>query len=236
MDGRHAQCGLTLRSIGRAGTWLLVRGRRRGAPVTSHVRPARDLGSAYIAMRRRVLFVQGGGEGAHQVDARLVANLAKELGPDYELHYPLMPHEDTPDYSAWNRVLIESITLLGDGVIVVGHSVGATIVLRSLAEKGPKQPLAGVFLIAAPFIGEGGWQIEDSAAPKNIGAKVPDDVPIYLYHGRDDETVPFAHVDLYAAVIPQAVIRRLAGRDHQLNDNLSEVARDILALNPSRAP
>jgi len=186
-------------------------------------------------MRRRVLFVQGGGEGAHQVDARLVASLAKELGPDYELHYPLMPHEDTPDYSAWNRVLIAGITLLGDGVVVVGHSIGATIVLWSLAENGPKQPLAGVFLIAAPFVGEGGWQIEDSVAPRNIGAKVPD-VPIYLYHGREDETVPFAHVDLYAAAIPQAVIRRLAGRDHQLNDNLSEVARDIRALNASRAP
>jgi hypothetical protein len=31
--------GLTLRSTGRAGTWLLGREHRRGAPVTSNVRP-----------------------------------------------------------------------------------------------------------------------------------------------------------------------------------------------------
>ena len=186
-------------------------------------------------MRKQVLFVQGGGQGAHHEDAKLVANLVKELGSDYEVHYPVMPHEDTPDYPAWNQVFIEQIARLGDDVILVGHSVGATILLRSLAENHPKQKLAGVFLIAPPFVGERGWQIEDCIPPKNIAAKVPD-VPIYLYHGREDEIVPFAHVDLYAAVMPQALIRRLAGRNHQLNDDLSEVARDICGLIASRAP
>jgi uncharacterized protein len=185
-------------------------------------------------MRRQVLFIQGGGEGARRADAKLVASLVKELGSDYEVHYPVMPHENTPDYRAWNRALIEQIAL-GDDVILVGHSVGATIVIWSLAENQPKQKLAGVFLIAAPFVGgERGWQIKDFVPPKNIGAKVPD-VPIYLYHGRADEVVPFAHVDLYAEVMPQAFIRRLAGRNHQLNDDLSEVARDIRAVNTSRA-
>ena len=182
-----------------------------------------------------MLFIQGGGEGAHRADAKLVASLVKELGSDYEVHYPVMPHEDTPDYPAWNRAIIGQIARLGDDVILVGHSVGATMVIWSLAENQPKEQLAGVFLIAAPFVGERGWQIEDFVPPKNIGAKVPD-VPIYLYHGRADEVVPFAHVDLYAGVMPQAFIRRLAGRNHQLNDDLSEVARDIRAVNASRAP
>jgi hypothetical protein len=39
--------------------------------------------------------------------------------------------------------------------------------------------------------------------------------------------VPFAHVEMYAAMIPQATVHRLDGRNHQLNDDLSEVARDI---------
>jgi predicted alpha/beta hydrolase family esterase len=186
-------------------------------------------------MRRKVLFVQGGGEGAHQEDATLVANLAKELGADYEVHYPVMPHEDSPDYPAWNRILIEQLACLGDDVILVAHSVGATIVVWSLAENRPKQKVAGVFLIAAPFVGERGWQIEEFTPPKDIGAKLPD-VPIYLYHGREDEIVPFAHVDLYAAVLPQAFIRRLPRRNHQLNNDLSEVARDICSLNAPRAP
>jgi hypothetical protein len=46
-----------------------------------------------------------------------------------------------------------------------------------------------------------------------------------------DKIVPFSHLDLYATALPQAFTRRLAGRDHQLNNDLSEVARDIRGLN-----
>ena len=186
-------------------------------------------------MTRRVLFIQGGGEGAHEVDARLVASLAKQLGPDYEIHYPVMPNEASPDYPTWSRVLTEQLAHLGNGVILVGHSVGATIVVCFFAENQPKQKLAGILLIAPPFVGAGGWEIEDFAPPKDIGTKFPE-VPLYIYHGREDETVPFAHVDLYAAALPQAFIRRLDGRNHQLNDDLSEVARDIVRFNASRGP
>jgi hypothetical protein len=38
-------------------------------------------------------------------------------------------------------------------------------------------------------------------------------------------------LELYAKLIPRAVVRRLAGRDHQLGNDLSEVARDIRSLN-----
>lgn len=58
----------------------------------------------------------------------------------------------------------------------------------------------------------------------------PPDVPIFLYHGRNDETVPFAHVELYARAIPHAHVRRLADRDHQLDNTLSELASDIQQL------
>jgi len=66
--------------------------------------------------------------------------------------------------------------------------------------------------------------------PERLGAELPGGVPIYLYHGTDDEIVPVAHVGLYARAIPQTVIRRLEDRDHQLNDDLREVAEDILSL------
>jgi pimeloyl-ACP methyl ester carboxylesterase len=85
----------------------------------------------------------------------------------------------------------------------------------------------GIFLIAAPFVGDGGWPSEDIEPLSNLGAKLPKQTPLYLYHGSKDETAPFGHVDLYAKAIPHAVIRRLSGRDHQLNNDMSEVAADI---------
>ena len=88
----------------------------------------------------------------------------------------------------------------------------------------------GIFLIAAPFVGDGGWHSEDIEPLSDLGAKLPEQTPIYLYHGSKDKTAPFEHVRLYAKAIPQAVVRRLSGRDHQLNNDMSEVAADIRRL------
>ena len=57
--------------------------------------------------------------------------------------------------------------------------------------------VSGIFLIAAPFVGKGGLPSEDIES--------------------------MAHVDLYERAIPQAIVRRLVDRDHQLNENLSEL-------------
>jgi predicted alpha/beta hydrolase family esterase len=183
-------------------------------------------------MAHQVLFIQGGGaEGTHdEWDNKLVDDLGRELGPDFEIRYPEMPHEADPRYSPWRAVLIDEFGKLDDGAILVGHSIGGTILVNTLVEEPPDQELGGVVLLAAPFVGEGGWTSEDIKPMSNVGKRLPVNTPIYAYHGSMDETVPFEHVDLFAAAIPQAVVRRLTGRDHQLNNDMSEVAADIRRL------
>ena len=182
-------------------------------------------------MSRQILFVQGGGENAHDGwDSKLVESLEQALGPDYTVRYPRMPDEDDPKFAAWKAALREELDQLDDGAILVGHSMGATILVHGLAEDPPKRSLAGIFLISAPFIGEGGWPSEGVAPKPDLGAKLPATTPVFLYQGDADETVSAIHADLYAKAIPQAVVRKLAGRDHQLNNDLSEVAVDIRNL------
>jgi predicted alpha/beta hydrolase family esterase len=179
-----------------------------------------------------VLFVQGGGKGVHdQWDNHLVDSLTAQLGPDYEIRYPVMPNEADPDYAAWKPALRKELAALEHDAIVIGHSVGGTILINVLAEHPAPSDLGAICLIAAPFIGEGGWESDDIKPRADLEARLPHDVPIFFYHGRDDDTVPFAHVELYARAVPRAQVRRLAGRDHQLNNNLAETAADILRLN-----
>jgi hypothetical protein len=54
-------------------------------------------------------------------------------------------------------------------------------------------------------------------------------VPVHVFHGLQDQTAPPSHADLYAHAIPQAQLHWLPGRDHQLGNDLSEVARTISA-------
>jgi predicted alpha/beta hydrolase family esterase len=179
-------------------------------------------------MTRSVLFVQGGGEGVHdQWDDKLVASLERELGEGYTVRYPRMPDEGDPRYGAWKAALFEEFNLLGHGAVVVGHSVGGAVLIHALAERAPRAKLGGIFLVAAPFIGEGGWQSDDVTPITDFSERLPSGVPIFLYHGTHDDTVPTTHVGLYAKAIPRAVVRTLESRDHQFNNDLSCVAHDI---------
>jgi predicted alpha/beta hydrolase family esterase len=182
-------------------------------------------------MRKQVLFVQGGGARTHsEWDNKLVDSLERELGGGYEIRYPRMPNEADPRYAEWKAALAKEIAALDDGAIVIGHSIGGTILINALAEAPPARKLRGIFLIAAPFVGAGGWPSDEIEPARDLGARLPPETPIYLYHGSRDDTAPFAHVDLYAQAIPDAIPRRLHGRDHQLDDDLAEVAADIRAL------
>jgi predicted alpha/beta hydrolase family esterase len=181
-------------------------------------------------MGRQVLFVQGAGRGAWAEDAKLVASLGAALGPDFELRYPELPNEDAPAAAVWRARIGEELAAMRDGAVLVGHSAGGAQLLTFLARTEPRAGLAGVFLVAVPFCGPGGWDCGDVARPHELSTRIPNRIPLVLYHGRADPVVPVAHVDLYATALPQAVVRRLAGRDHQLNGDLSDVARDIRRL------
>lgn len=183
---------------------------------------------------RQVLFVQGGGRGTHDSwDNKLVTSLEMALGPDYTICYPRMPDEADPDPTAWKECIARELRQLNDGVVLVGHSVGAAILLDYLSCGTVERRPAAVFLIATPFIGDGGWPSDDLPATRETAVGLHDGAPLYFYQGRDDETVPFAHIEMFASAFPQAIIRRLEGRDHQLNGDLSEVAHDIRRVNGS---
>jgi pimeloyl-ACP methyl ester carboxylesterase len=182
-------------------------------------------------MTTQILFVQGGGEGTHdQWDNKLVDSLGSALGPDYQVRYPLMPNEADPSYRAWKATLEREFVRLDLGAILIGHSIGGTIMINVLAERPPQCVLGAIILIAAPFVGQDGWTSDDIESRPDFAARLPVDVPVFLYHGTKDETVPVDHIDLYAKAIPSAHVRRLNGRDHQLNNDLSEVANDIRQL------
>jgi hypothetical protein len=63
--------------------------------------------------------------------------------------------------------------------------------------------------------------------PSDIATKLSRIPRIFLYQSRDDEIVPFDHLALHAARLPQAMARVSDGRGHQFGNDLADVARDI---------
>jgi predicted alpha/beta hydrolase family esterase len=181
-----------------------------------------------MTANRQVLFIQGGGKGTHdEWDDKLVDSLRRELGKGFDVRYPHMPAEADPSAATWGPAIRREIASLDPGAIVVGHSVGATILIHELAERPLPIRLGGIVLIAAPFVGDGGWPADEFQLSGDLGARLPPDVPLHVFHGLDDETAPPAHADLYARAIPQADVHLLPGRDHQLGNDLAAVAAVI---------
>ena len=177
---------------------------------------------------RQVLFIQGGGAGAHdEWDGTLVESLRQELGGGYEIRYPRMPGEEDPGYARWSAAIRREMADLDDGAVVAGHSAGAAILAGALAGQPPDRELAAIVLIAAPFVGEGGWPSDEFELTSDLGTRLPPGARVHVFHGLRDQTVPPSHAGLYAVAIPQAQVRQLPGRDHQLNNDLSEVAEAV---------
>lgn len=177
---------------------------------------------------RQVLFVQGGGAGTHdEWDDALVDSLRAGLGAGYEVRYPRMPQEDDPSYPRWSEAIWREMADFAEGAVVAGHSVGGTVLVQALAERPPRRSLGAIVLIAAPFVGPGGWPGDDFELSADLGGRLPSGVPVHVFHGAQDETAPPTHARLYADAIPHAQVHLLPGRDHQLNGDLTEVARAI---------
>ena len=132
---------------------------------------------------RQILFIQGAGAGTHDDwDNKLVESLLRVLGDGYEVRYPRMPDEDDPSQATWSTAIRRELAALEDGAVVVGHSVGAAILINALAEQSPGCALAAIVLIAAPFVGDGRLaqrRVRVAEGPRNeastrrAGSRVP---------------------------------------------------------------
>ncbi len=181
-----------------------------------------------------LLFIQGASDGAHEADQALADALGRALGAGFRVHFPHLPNEGAPDNDVWRRAISTELQRTR-AKFLVAHSAGAAITADMLTQRdtaGPLTRLHALFLLAPPFVGPGGWQLEgfhfDLPATADASARPP----LRLYFGLADTIVPAAHAELYARFFPDAVVHRLPGCGHQFEGGMEQVARDLRALAP----
>ena len=179
-----------------------------------------------LAAKRGVLFVHGGGDNGYEADAPLAASLKQHLGPDYDVRDPEMKDTAAPDFG-WPQKIAGEIDAMPGDIVLVGHSLGASMLLKYLSENTVTARVRGVFLLATPFwSGDEEWQ-RGLKLREDFATALPADVPIFLYHNQDDEEVDISHLAIYQEKLPRATVRKAATGGHQFNNDLAPVARDI---------
>ncbi len=153
---------------------------------------------------------QGTGEGTEPFASRL----REELGPGFEVSFPIMPGLHDPHYEPWSERIGEILEEAEESLIVVGHSLGGSVLLKRIAERGRYSPVRGLVLVAVPFWGrEAKWERE-WALPEGWPDAETALPPTSLFHSRDDDVIPFSHLDRYAALLPEASVHPLDGYGH----------------------
>ena len=174
-----------------------------------------------------VLFIPGAGDPRHpQGSGHLADYLTRELGGAFEVVAPAMPNADDPSYRSWRDAIESQLRNLGDEPLLVGHSFGGSVLLKYLAEGTNAVPIAGLFLVATPFWGP---DFPDFALPDDFAASLRD-IPILLYHSRDDPEIPVSHLRRYQEHLPHATSRLIDGSEHSFIHGMPQLVRDIQAF------
>ena len=174
-----------------------------------------------------VLFVHGGGDDAYTWDRKLADRVQAALGSTPHLDVPTFDGLEALDWSATERDLGGALRALSSGAIVVAHSVGAAAVLKLLSD-GLHPKLRHLFLLAPPYNGaDGEWGDDDFSFPADFAGRLPDSLPITLWHSRDDEIIPVASAERYRQKLTRAVVILLDGYGHQFEGSLAFLASAI---------
>lgn len=179
-------------------------------------------------LARTVLVIHGAGEPRRRRGKVYWERLLGDtLGRGYRVRAPRMPRPDDPKYCAWARRIDELIAGTRRPILV-GHSFGASVLLKYLAENLHRPTLAGLFLVATPFWGP---DFPEFALPPDFGQRLRDLSPVCLYHSQDDAEIPIDHLERYRRALPHATVRVLDGRGHEFNQpEFPELAADIRRL------
>ncbi|MVM33300.1 hypothetical protein GO755_24890 [Spirosoma sp. HMF4905] len=180
-------------------------------------------------MRKQVLFIQGGGDDGYKADAQLVDSLQNALGENYEIRYPqLQTDQAAPDFG-WVEQIENEIGKFTNDVILVAHSLGASLLLKYLSEHRISKTVGRIFLLATPFWkGQESW-VQGLKLPDDFAKRLPKNSRLFFYHCQDDKEVPFDNLAIYRQKLPGATFREMESGGHQLGNNLTGVAKDIKA-------
>ncbi|QIY90107.1 alpha/beta fold hydrolase [Chryseobacterium gallinarum] len=181
-------------------------------------------------MKKQVLFIHGGGDNGYETDQKLQLSLQKNLGEECEVLYPVMRAIEEEKLAAeWLAQIDSEISKIHGEIILVGHSLGGSMILKYLSEWGIPVNITGIFLIAPPFwSGDRDW-VQPLKLKKNFASQLSQDIPIFFYQCKDDNVVPYEHFARYKKEVPWASFREILMGGHQFNNDVSIVAMDIVA-------
>jgi predicted alpha/beta hydrolase family esterase len=156
--------------------------------------------------------------------------LRRELGDGWEVRFPIVEEPDAPAYPRWEKLLKKEFARCPDGVFLVGHSIGGSMLLKYLSEHRVAARISALVSVCAPWWGPEGWDVEDFVLAPDFSTRLPDIPEIHFFHAERDPVVSSSHLAQYEKRVPGLKAHSLPRKDHAFAGGLPEVAALLRAL------
>lgn len=158
-------------------------------------------------------------------------NLKNDLGVNFNVLTPKMPNPNNAKYAEWKIWFEKIIPLLGNEIILIGHSLGGIFIVKYLCENNFPKRIKSTFLIAAPFNTPSHHPLADFNIESSLNNFIKQAGEIYLFHSTDDEIVPFSNAKKYKNEIPNLNLKVLEDRGHFNTENFPELIEELKNYN-----
>ncbi|CAN5696209.1 alpha/beta fold hydrolase [soil metagenome] len=165
----------------------------------------------------------GQGKGSYD----LVKYLRSKLSDRFQIHFPIIEKPNSPAYDKFKKMFKLTFTKISEPVILVGHSLGGSTLLKYLSEEKPGISILGLFLVSTPH-----WKsnMKEFQLKENFQTSLKDISKIFLYHSKEDTDVPIDNLAFYENAFKTAVVHKLKGCEHIFSKGLPELVADIKSL------
>ena len=152
------------------------------------------------------------------------------LGEKYDVLLPRMPNGKNARYAEWKIWFERLIPFISDDAIFIGHSLGGIFLAKYFSENIFPKKIKAIILIAAPFDDASGESLTDFKLPSSLSKLTENSGLIYLFHSKDDPTVPFEQLEKYKKSLPNAKFMIFEDREHFNQGTFPEIIELIKKL------
>lgn len=182
-----------------------------------------------VQKRKKILFAHSAGAqyGPGKGSCDLVKYLKSKLSDNFSILYPKIKKPNSPTYEKYKTLYSKALKDITEPIIVIGHSLGASTILKYLTEEKPDISVSGLFLVATPR-----WKsnMKEFQLKENFQASLKNIPAIFLYNSKKDTVVPIEHLEYYEKVIKNATVRKLPGNEHLFSKGIPALVSDIQKL------
>ena len=156
--------------------------------------------------------------------------LQSQLGADYQVLLPTMPNKTNARYNEWEIWFTHLASIMTDGCILIGHSLGAIFLAQYLSENIFPKSITATILVAAPYDNESSEDLGDFKI-KTLSDRLTEQAGrLVFFNGTDDPVVATSDSDKYKTRLPTAEFHTLPAPDHFMRPDFPELTALIKEL------